>query len=98
MYTHVLTSEAAWDQAHLLLGASPTPRTLDDFEIVTSGWSTAGLGVAAFGSLVRAKWAEWEEGRGVAAAGRREEERERRRAEAALRAWLEQVRAAPMAW
>jgi len=73
---------------HALFGQPPQPRSLHDFDVLSSGWATQGVGVHAFGALVREKWREWDEGRGKAAAARKHKERERQKASAALLVWL----------
>ena len=82
------SSEAAWEQAHTFLSQPGAPRSLSDFAIVTSGWHAAGVGVAAFGALVRTKWREWSEGRGKAAAERKDAERALAKRQAELHEWL----------
>ena len=32
------SSEAAWDQVHALFGQPSMPRSLHDFEVLSSGW------------------------------------------------------------
>lgn len=85
------STEAAWDQLKSLFSQPPQNRSLHDFEIVASGWATGGMGVATFNGLVCQKWAEWEEGRGRAAAARKEAERQLLKRQAALLEWLTEL-------
>jgi len=85
------STEAAWEQVHALFGHPPSPRSLHDFEVLSSGWVPSGVAVLAFGALVRTKWRQWDEGRGKAAAARKQKERERRERQAALLEWLKNL-------
>ena len=85
------STEAAWDQVKSLLGHPPTPRTLHDFDVSASGWQATGLGVGTFGALVSQKWSEWEEGRGKAAAKRKDEEKKLARRQASFLEWLTSI-------
>ena len=82
------STEAAWDQVKALLRQPPQLRSLHDFDVVASGWATSGVGVNTFAALVRQKWSEWEEGRGKAAAQRKEEERALIKRQEELKEWL----------
>ena len=85
------STEAAWAQVGAFVGLPPQQRSLHDFDVVSAGWTSSGVGVASFAALVGQKWAEWEVGRGRAAAKRQEEERELARRQEALREWLQNL-------
>ena len=85
------STEAAWAQVGAFVGLPPQQRSLHDFDVVSAGWTASGVGVASFAALVGQKWAEWEVGRGRAAAKRQEEERELARRQEVLREWLQNL-------
>lgn len=85
------STEACWEQATALFGHPPQPRSLHDFDVISSGWAASGVAVHAFGALVRTKWKEWDEGRGRAAKARKQKERVQRERQAELLRWLQDL-------